>query len=87
MLAYLIFIQLDPSPETGARSLMWVKRLTLWKWFAGYFPMSILKTVDLDPSKNYGMFFFVVVLLYFLINSSKFTSFLFFIIMILNIAV
>jgi len=38
---------------TGGHPQMWFKRLTFWEWFRDYFPISLLKTVDLDPTKNY----------------------------------
>ncbi|KAL2913078.1 diacylglycerol O-acyltransferase 1 [Polyrhizophydium stewartii] len=52
-LAYVIFIALDPAPETGGRKAMWFRRLSLWKWLADFFPASIVKTADLDPNKTY----------------------------------
>ena len=30
-----------------------VRRWSLWKRFCHYFPIRLVKTVDLDPSKNY----------------------------------
>ncbi|KAI8921461.1 diacylglycerol acyltransferase [Entophlyctis helioformis] len=52
-LAYVVFILLDPSSEDGGRKLGWFRRLSLWKWMGEYFPVSLVKTADLDPSKNY----------------------------------
>ncbi|KAI8921462.1 diacylglycerol acyltransferase [Entophlyctis helioformis] len=52
-LAYVVFLLLDPAPEMGARRLPWVRRLPVWRGMAGYFPVSLVKTADLDPSKNY----------------------------------
>lgn len=31
----------------------WFRRLKWWKYFCGYFPISLIKTADLDPKKNY----------------------------------
>lgn len=31
----------------------WLRSLNVWKYFADYFPMKIIKTVDLPPNKNY----------------------------------
>jgi len=39
--------------KTGGHAQMWFKRLPFWEWFRDYFPISLLKTVDLDPNKNY----------------------------------
>ncbi|KAI9360852.1 diacylglycerol acyltransferase-domain-containing protein [Zopfochytrium polystomum] len=52
-LAYLIFIAFDTAPETGGRKIGLVRRLPLWTWFRDFFPMSLVKTTDLDPSANY----------------------------------
>ncbi|KAJ3413110.1 diacylglycerol O-acyltransferase 1 [Chytridiales sp. JEL 0842] len=52
-LAYLIFVALDPAPEIGGRKWEWFRRLQYWKWFSGFFPVSIVKTAELDPSKTY----------------------------------
>ena len=30
-----------------------MKNLTWWKYFANYFPVKLVKTVDLEPSRNY----------------------------------
>ncbi|KAJ3095977.1 diacylglycerol O-acyltransferase 1 [Phlyctochytrium planicorne] len=52
-LAYLVFVAIDPSPETGGRKIHFLRHLSYWKWFRDFFPISLEKTVDLDPSKNY----------------------------------
>jgi hypothetical protein len=52
-LAYVIFIMLDTAPEMGGRKIMAFRKLGLWKWFSDYFPIRLMKTVDLDPKKNY----------------------------------
>lgn len=31
----------------------WFRRLTMYKYLAKYFPVTLEKTADLDPSKNY----------------------------------
>ncbi|KAI8994312.1 diacylglycerol O-acyltransferase 1 [Gaertneriomyces sp. JEL0708] len=53
ILAYIVFIALDPTPETGGRRIMLVRKMKLWKWMKDYFPISLVKTADLDPTKNY----------------------------------
>jgi hypothetical protein len=37
----------------GGRRWDWVRNWRLWKRYCAYFPISLVKTVDLDPSKNY----------------------------------
>ncbi|KAI9091247.1 diacylglycerol acyltransferase [Phlyctochytrium arcticum] len=51
--AYLLFAFLDKSPETGSRAFGWFRRAPLWRWVRDYFPISLVKTTDLDPKKNY----------------------------------
>jgi len=31
----------------------WVRGWNLWKWYRDYFPMKLIKTANLDPTKNY----------------------------------
>ncbi|KAJ3008805.1 diacylglycerol O-acyltransferase 1 [Thoreauomyces humboldtii] len=52
-LAYLVFLALDPSAETGGRRIMVFRRLPLWRWMKDYFPMALIKTAELDPAGNY----------------------------------
>jgi 2-acylglycerol O-acyltransferase 2 len=52
-LAYLIYMILDPAPEMGGRKQMWLRRLSLWTFMRDYFPIRLVKTAELDPSKNY----------------------------------
>ncbi|KAH9247866.1 hypothetical protein BSLG_008809 [Batrachochytrium salamandrivorans] len=52
-LAYLVYMMLDRSSVTGGRKVMWFRRLSLWKWLGDFFPVALIKTVDLDPTKNY----------------------------------
>jgi len=39
--------------EKGVRFLSWTRRLPFWRLAAGYFPVRLHKSADLDPSKNY----------------------------------
>ena len=41
------------TPSQGGRMMPWFRRLKWWKYFCGYFPISLIKTADLDPKKNY----------------------------------
>jgi Diacylglycerol acyltransferase len=52
-LGYLIFMFMDPAPEMGGRKMMWLRRLPLWEFMRDFFPVSLIKTTELDPSKNY----------------------------------
>lgn len=31
----------------------WVRSWRMWKWYNEYFPIKLIKTAELDPSKNY----------------------------------
>ncbi|PZC76104.1 hypothetical protein B5X24_HaOG205128 [Helicoverpa armigera] len=37
----------------GGRVSQWVRNWTWWRYLCDYFPINLVKTVDLDPSKNY----------------------------------
>lgn len=37
----------------GGRRWEWFRQWRLWKYFADYFPVTMVKTADLDPDKNY----------------------------------
>ncbi|XP_059163571.1 2-acylglycerol O-acyltransferase 1-like isoform X2 [Physella acuta] len=53
-LAYLAwyFYDRDTSKHGGRRS-EWVRRWSLFRWSADYFPLKLIKTHDLSPAKNY----------------------------------
>mmetsp|Transcript_14914 Transcript_14914/g.20894 ORF Transcript_14914/g.20894 Transcript_14914/m.20894 type:complete len:573 (-) Transcript_14914:350-2068(-) len=46
---YLFF---DDAETTGTREPIF-RKLKIWDYFRDYFPMRLVKTVDLDPKKNY----------------------------------
>ncbi|XP_072474046.1 2-acylglycerol O-acyltransferase 1 [Notamacropus eugenii] len=51
---YLTWLYFDwKTPDLGGRRFEWVRNWTIWKYFREYFPMHLIKTVDLDPSHNY----------------------------------
>ncbi|KAJ3218484.1 diacylglycerol O-acyltransferase 1 [Dinochytrium kinnereticum] len=56
-LAYLVFIAIDPSPETGGRKFPFLRSLAFWRWFRDFFPIQLINTTELDPSKNYPLGF------------------------------
>uniref|UniRef100_A0A3Q1HUU5 Acyltransferase n=1 Tax=Anabas testudineus TaxID=64144 RepID=A0A3Q1HUU5_ANATE len=53
-LLYAGWLWLDwDTPSSGGRRSRWVRSWTVWEQFRDYFPITLLKTVDLDPKKNY----------------------------------
>ena len=48
--AYLID---GKTPEHGGRRSNFMRKLRIWKYFRDYFPITLIKTAELDPSKNY----------------------------------
>ncbi|KAJ3076469.1 Diacylglycerol O-acyltransferase 2 [Podochytrium sp. JEL0797] len=52
-LVYLLWILQDKGHRTGGRRNQWVRSLSMWIWFRDFFPISLRKTVDLDPTKKY----------------------------------
>ena len=55
VLVYLgwAFIIDKNTPHKGGRFLPFLRRLNMWKHYADFFPLSLIKTHELDPSKNY----------------------------------
>lgn len=52
--AYLIWYVYDfRTPERGGRRVKWVRRWRVWDYFRDYFPIRVIKTADLNPSRNY----------------------------------
>ncbi|KAI8145834.1 diacylglycerol acyltransferase type 2A [Fennellomyces sp. T-0311] len=52
-IAYVIWLMTDKAPQQGGRRLESVRNWAYWRYFAEYFPTTITKEADLDPSKNY----------------------------------
>ncbi|KAI9274450.1 putative diacylglycerol acyltransferase type 2b [Phascolomyces articulosus] len=52
-IAYVIWLYMDKAPIQGGRRREAVRNWSYWNYFADYFPTTITKQVDLDPSKNY----------------------------------
>ncbi|KAG9346402.1 hypothetical protein JZ751_006713 [Albula glossodonta] len=53
-LLYAGWLYLDrDTPTTGGRRSHWVRSWAVWSYFRDYFPISLIKTVDLDPKHNY----------------------------------
>jgi 2-acylglycerol O-acyltransferase 2 len=43
IIAYLIWIARDRAPENGGRRIEAVRRLAVWRRFAEYYPVSLIK--------------------------------------------
>ncbi|KAM4612258.1 2-acylglycerol O-acyltransferase 1 [Polymixia lowei] len=41
------------TPTSGGRRSQWVRTWSTWEHFRDYFPLSLVKTADLDPRHNY----------------------------------
>ncbi|XP_036135613.1 2-acylglycerol O-acyltransferase 3 [Molossus molossus] len=51
---YLAWLFLDRNtPNQGGRRSEWMRNWTIWKHFRDYFPIKLVKTVDLPPDRNY----------------------------------
>uniref|UniRef100_H2Z8T5 Acyltransferase n=1 Tax=Ciona savignyi TaxID=51511 RepID=H2Z8T5_CIOSA len=51
---YFVYLFFDRNtPESGGRRSTWIRNWRLWKWMSDYFPCTLHKTVDLDPTRNY----------------------------------
>ncbi|XP_049759290.1 2-acylglycerol O-acyltransferase 3 isoform X2 [Elephas maximus indicus] len=51
---YLVWLYRDrDSPRTGGRRSAWVRNWAVWRHFCDYFPISLVKTAELDPSCTY----------------------------------
>ncbi|KAI8924669.1 diacylglycerol acyltransferase [Entophlyctis helioformis] len=48
-----VYMLFDHAAENGGRKVDWFRRLPMWRWFCDYFPVSLIKTTDLDPNKSY----------------------------------
>ncbi|KAG2204414.1 hypothetical protein INT47_005205 [Mucor saturninus] len=53
LIAYVTFIYFDKAPENGGRRYEKFRHWVVWKYFANYFPVTLIKEQDLDASKNY----------------------------------
>uniref|UniRef100_A0A673B507 Acyltransferase n=1 Tax=Sphaeramia orbicularis TaxID=375764 RepID=A0A673B507_9TELE len=47
-----LFLDWD-TPTSGGRRSQWVRSWSVWDYFRDYFPITLVKTVDLDPKHNY----------------------------------
>ncbi|KAM9834531.1 2-acylglycerol O-acyltransferase 2-A [Syngnathus typhle] len=53
-LLYVGWLWLDwDTPNRGGRKCQWLRRWSVWEYFRDYFPIKLVKTVNLDHDKNY----------------------------------
>jgi 2-acylglycerol O-acyltransferase 2 len=53
-LSYAVYYWRDfDRCEKGGYDVPFVRKLRIWTWFRDYFPVSLIKTSDLDPTRNY----------------------------------
>uniref|UniRef100_A0A8C1S3E2 Acyltransferase n=1 Tax=Cyprinus carpio TaxID=7962 RepID=A0A8C1S3E2_CYPCA len=51
---YVGWLYLDrDTPSCGGRRSHWVRNWRVWTYFRDYFPITLMKTADLDPRYNY----------------------------------
>ncbi|XP_060635757.2 2-acylglycerol O-acyltransferase 2-B-like [Anolis sagrei] len=51
---YAAWLYLDwETPARGGRRSAWVRRWAVWRHFRDYFPITLVRTADLDPRRNY----------------------------------
>ncbi|KAG7094327.1 hypothetical protein E1B28_007926 [Marasmius oreades] len=51
---YFIWVRwIDQSPEKGGRTSPWFRKLSFWRYFADYYPASVLKEADLPADRPY----------------------------------
>jgi len=54
MLLYAAWVYYDfDTPKRGGRPCQFYRRFWLWRYFRDYFPITLVKTHDLDPKRNY----------------------------------
>ncbi|KAK6757431.1 hypothetical protein RB195_015326 [Necator americanus] len=54
MVLYFLWTIYDfDRPRRGSRGWSWYKNHPIWKHFADYFPLRVVKTADLPPDRNY----------------------------------
>uniref|UniRef100_A0A914GWW5 Acyltransferase n=1 Tax=Globodera rostochiensis TaxID=31243 RepID=A0A914GWW5_GLORO len=54
VVVYFVWFLYDfDTPRRGSRNWAWYKNATIWKHFSDYFPIRLVKTVELSPNRNY----------------------------------
>jgi hypothetical protein len=53
-LLYAVWYVLDRrTPYTGGRAVQSIRKWPMWRYFGDYFPVKLIKTVELSAEKNY----------------------------------
>ncbi|XP_059956459.1 2-acylglycerol O-acyltransferase 3-like [Mesoplodon densirostris] len=53
---YLVWLFLDrDTPQQSGRRSEWLRNWTVWKHLRDYYPIRLVKTVELAPDPNYGL--------------------------------
>ena len=55
MALYLVWACALDSSATSGRRTPWLRKYAWWHYYADFFPISLVKTADLDPSQTYVM--------------------------------
>nr|XP_015196008.1 PREDICTED: 2-acylglycerol O-acyltransferase 3 [Lepisosteus oculatus] len=51
---YFIWMVIDwDTPERGGRRSDWIRNWSVWKHIRDYYPVTLVKTAELSPSKNF----------------------------------
>ncbi|XP_038617985.1 2-acylglycerol O-acyltransferase 2 [Tachyglossus aculeatus] len=51
---YAVWWCLDwETPSRGGRRFNWLRTCSIWRYMRDYFPVSLIKTAELDPRRNY----------------------------------
>lgn len=54
IVVYLGWLFFDTAAENGVnRRQTWMRNAKFWRWYVGYFPITLHKTHDLDPKRKY----------------------------------
>ncbi|KAL7421259.1 diacylglycerol O-acyltransferase 1 [Cryptotrichosporon argae] len=53
LIPYAVWVVFDKAPERGGRPREWARRSRIWKYFADYYPCSIVKEAELPPDRPY----------------------------------
>ncbi|XP_053165821.1 2-acylglycerol O-acyltransferase 2 [Hemicordylus capensis] len=51
---YALWVAIDwETPSRGGRRSHWMRNLVVWRYMKDYFPITLVKTAELDSTKNY----------------------------------
>ena len=60
LIAYVSFLYFDKAPENGGRRFESTRHWVIWRYFASYFPVKLIK-VKIQQKKNYLNYVFIVI--------------------------